>query len=377
MDRVISNEYKEEPETLDLLVKDVNLLNYDTPLETVYDEFCQHGWGKNEEKESSDGGCLIEYGNDMEEINATMNSYCLTILDDALPLKEKTQETVKRPKGIAENVLVGIIKFVFPVDFIVLDMPEDINVPLILGRPFLSTAYAKIDVFERKISLGIGNDKMVFKSDNSTSSIIKKVYVLGLRQRMELDLEARLMGEALILNRSQDPEFRDFLELNNLNKPLELRRNQEVNKLGPTIEEEEVIDKPMVDIVKTRHDDENIEGIDECPNFCDYNRKWASCVEARWFNGFITIHKENHECICNYGPMFDDNDFKYIFDYMVSEDAPFVIINKEERFEEKRSKLLGTPQECIARIEHEFDIWARTNGYIDDHNKEVIKFKIK
>ncbi|GKB67181.1 hypothetical protein Tco_0928593 [Tanacetum coccineum] len=56
MDRVISNEYKEEPETLDLLVKDVNLLNCDTPLETVYDEFCQHGWGKNEEKESSDGG---------------------------------------------------------------------------------------------------------------------------------------------------------------------------------------------------------------------------------------------------------------------------------------------------------------------------------
>ncbi|GJZ54143.1 putative reverse transcriptase domain-containing protein [Tanacetum coccineum] len=138
--------------------------------------------------------------------------------------------TVKRPKGIAENVLVGINKFVFPVDFIVLDMPEDINVPLILERPFLSTAHAKIDV-----------------------------YVLGLRERMELDLEARLMGEALILNRSQDLEFGDFLELNDLNRPLELRRNQEVNNLGPKIKEGEVIDEPMVDIVKTRHDDENIE----------------------------------------------------------------------------------------------------------------------
>ncbi|GJZ99931.1 ribonuclease H-like domain, reverse transcriptase, RNA-dependent DNA polymerase [Tanacetum coccineum] len=53
---------------------------------------------------------------------------------------------VKYPKGIAENVLVGIGKFTFPVDFIILDMPEDIKVPLILGRPFLSTARAKIDV---------------------------------------------------------------------------------------------------------------------------------------------------------------------------------------------------------------------------------------
>nr|GEY20968.1 hypothetical protein [Tanacetum cinerariifolium] len=41
-----------------------------------------------------------------------------------------------------------------------------------------------------------------------------------------LDLEARLVGEALILNRSLDPEFGDFIKLNNLNEPLELRRNQ-------------------------------------------------------------------------------------------------------------------------------------------------------
>ncbi|GJW57265.1 hypothetical protein Tco_0103996 [Tanacetum coccineum] len=51
---------------------------------------------------------------------------------------ELADGTVKYPKGIAENVLVGIGKFTFPVDFIILDMPEDIKVPLILGRPFLS-----------------------------------------------------------------------------------------------------------------------------------------------------------------------------------------------------------------------------------------------
>ncbi|GJW57482.1 hypothetical protein Tco_0104213 [Tanacetum coccineum] len=63
---------------------------------------------------------------------------------------------------------------------------------------------------------------------------------------MDLDLEARLMGETLILNRSLDPDFGDFVELNDLNKLLKLRRNR-VEDLGATIEEGEVIDKPMVE----------------------------------------------------------------------------------------------------------------------------------
>ncbi|GJY64585.1 zinc finger, CCHC-type containing protein [Tanacetum coccineum] len=49
---------------------------------------------------------------------------------------ELVDKTVKHPKGIAKNILVGIGNLVFPVDFIILDMPEDVNVPLILERPF-------------------------------------------------------------------------------------------------------------------------------------------------------------------------------------------------------------------------------------------------
>ncbi|GJY22622.1 hypothetical protein Tco_0396280 [Tanacetum coccineum] len=139
-------------------------------------------------------------------------------------------------RRIAENVLVRIDKFVFPVDFIVLDMPEDIKTLLILGRPLLSTAHNKIDVFKRKITLRVGDDKVVFKSDKPTSKIIKRVYTLSLRRMMELDLETRLIGEALILNRSLDPLYGDYIELNNLNEPLELRRNQ-VDGLEPTIKE--------------------------------------------------------------------------------------------------------------------------------------------
>ncbi|GKB56625.1 two-component response regulator-like APRR2 isoform X1 [Tanacetum coccineum] len=195
-----------------------------------------------------------------EEIKATMNEHYSAIIKDDLSPKEKdpgsklaptkliielADKTIKHPKGIAENVLVGINKFVFPVDFIVLDMPEDIKIPLILERSFLSTSHAKIDVFKRKFALRIGDDKIVYNSDGPTGNIIKKVYVLGLREQMELDLEAILIGEALILNRTQDPKFGYFLELN---EPSELR-NHKNEDLDPEIKEGEIIDEPMVDVV--------------------------------------------------------------------------------------------------------------------------------
>jgi hypothetical protein len=48
--------------------------------------------------------------------------------------------SIKLPKGIVENLLVKVRKFVFPADFVILDMIEDKQVPLILGKPFQATA---------------------------------------------------------------------------------------------------------------------------------------------------------------------------------------------------------------------------------------------
>ncbi|GKA07989.1 hypothetical protein Tco_0687320 [Tanacetum coccineum] len=63
---------------------------------------------------------------------------------------------------------------------------------------------------------------------------------------MKLDLEARLMGETLVLNRSLDPFLEDYIELNDLNEPFELRRNQG-DDLIPTIEEGEFYNSIMKD----------------------------------------------------------------------------------------------------------------------------------
>ncbi|GJT35305.1 reverse transcriptase domain-containing protein [Tanacetum coccineum] len=189
--------------------------------------------------------------------------------------------TVKYPKGIAEKVLVGIGKFTFPIDFIILDMPEDINVTLILKRSFLSTARAKINVYKRKITLRVGEENIIFKSVKPANSIIKRVYMLSLRERMELDLEARLMGETLMLNRSLNPFSEDYIELNDLNEPFELKRNQE-DDLMPTIEEGEIIEE-----FRTRNDDLDTR-IDDYPSYCDNVKKiYIDCAHNLKFSCMI------------------------------------------------------------------------------------------
>ncbi|KAD4586318.1 hypothetical protein E3N88_23919 [Mikania micrantha] len=75
--------------------------------------------------------------------------------------------SVKYPRGIVENMLVKIGKFVFPVDFVILDMDEDRNVPLILGRPFLATSRALVDVWEGKLTLRVDEEEVVFRIKDS------------------------------------------------------------------------------------------------------------------------------------------------------------------------------------------------------------------
>ncbi|GJR64862.1 reverse transcriptase domain-containing protein [Tanacetum coccineum] len=64
---------------------------------------------------------------------------------------ELADRTISKPLGIAENVFVKVGKFYFPADFVILDFVADPRVPLILGRPFLSTAHALIDVYAGEI----------------------------------------------------------------------------------------------------------------------------------------------------------------------------------------------------------------------------------
>ena len=70
--------------------------------------------------------------------------------------------SIRYPRGVVENVLIRVDKFIVPVDFVVLDMEEGVEIPLILGRPFLATTRALIDVEEGKLTLRIGCEEVTF-----------------------------------------------------------------------------------------------------------------------------------------------------------------------------------------------------------------------
>jgi len=61
--------------------------------------------------------------------------------------------SVKCPMGILQDVLLQVEKFFIPYDFVVIEMEEDAQIPVILGRLFLSIVKAMIDVKNGKFSL--------------------------------------------------------------------------------------------------------------------------------------------------------------------------------------------------------------------------------
>ena len=70
--------------------------------------------------------------------------------------------TMEKPEGVIEDVLVKVGKFIFPVNFIILDMEEDSQVPLLLGRPFLATGAALIDMQKGVLTLRVGEEAADF-----------------------------------------------------------------------------------------------------------------------------------------------------------------------------------------------------------------------
>nr|GEU76098.1 DNA-directed DNA polymerase [Tanacetum cinerariifolium] len=75
---------------------------------------------------------------------------------------ELADRSITRPKGVAEDVFVNVGKFHFPTDFVVADFEADPRVPLILGRSFLRTGRALIDVYGEEITLKVNDESITF-----------------------------------------------------------------------------------------------------------------------------------------------------------------------------------------------------------------------
>nr|GEZ69320.1 reverse transcriptase domain-containing protein [Tanacetum cinerariifolium] len=97
----------------------------------------------------------------------------LPTLNDTKMVLELADRTISKPTGVAENVFVKVSKFYFPTDFVVLNFIVDPRVPLILGRPFLSTAHAIVNVHEREIILRQDQQSLTIQCGDIPS--IKKI----------------------------------------------------------------------------------------------------------------------------------------------------------------------------------------------------------
>ncbi|GJX39173.1 reverse transcriptase domain-containing protein [Tanacetum coccineum] len=112
----------------------------------------------------------------LADLGATINLMPLSVwkklmLPKLVPTRmtlELANWSVAYPTGIAEDVFVPVGKFTFPADFVFVDYDIDPRVPLILGRPFLRTAHALVDVYGDKLILRDGDEKLIFHADSTS-----------------------------------------------------------------------------------------------------------------------------------------------------------------------------------------------------------------
>nr|GEX95827.1 reverse transcriptase domain-containing protein [Tanacetum cinerariifolium] len=107
----------------------------------------------------------------LADLGASINLMPLSIweklsLPELTPTRmilELADRSTTRPAGIAEDVFVKVGKLHFPTDFIVVDYVVDPRVPLILGRPFLRTGRALINVYCEELTLRVDDEAISFK----------------------------------------------------------------------------------------------------------------------------------------------------------------------------------------------------------------------
>ncbi|XP_020209283.1 uncharacterized protein LOC109794224 [Cajanus cajan] len=112
----------------------------------------------------------LSVGKALLDLGASINLMPLSMLQrigdvEVKPTRMTLQladRSIKYPHGIVEDLLVKVDKFFFPVDFVVMDMEEDFEVPLILGWSFMKTAKVIIDVDDGKLKVRVHGDEVNF-----------------------------------------------------------------------------------------------------------------------------------------------------------------------------------------------------------------------
>nr|GFC21497.1 reverse transcriptase domain-containing protein [Tanacetum cinerariifolium] len=120
----------------------------------------------------------------LADLGASINLMPLSVwkklgLPDLIPTQmtlELANRAICTLDGIARDVFVPVGRFTFLVDFVVVDYESGLRVPLILGRPFLRTARALIDVHGEEMILRDGDERLTLNMKHDTTSYSNHPY---------------------------------------------------------------------------------------------------------------------------------------------------------------------------------------------------------
>ncbi|XP_074300459.1 uncharacterized protein LOC141631728 [Silene latifolia] len=122
-------------------------------------------------------------------------------LHDMIPTSMTVQladRLVQRPMGVIEDVPVKVCNFYIPADFVVLNIPEDQQIPIILGRPFLAIGDVNISVKERKLTFKVRGNVVEFSLTGAISQrMFESVYSIDMLEEAIKDAKDKCPGEHL------------------------------------------------------------------------------------------------------------------------------------------------------------------------------------
>ncbi|GJT25471.1 reverse transcriptase domain-containing protein [Tanacetum coccineum] len=227
----------------------------------------------------------------------------LVNLRETTMLVEMTDMIKKSLRGIVEYVVIITDKFVFLVDFVIIDMVGDTRKTLISRRPFLETVHLCIDVFNKQISLVTENDRFLFELNETLSrppTSFKSVCMAETTQEEESFNLLRIAGDLFSYESPLYIEFENFncmLEINESNydvctsdtNPI-MVKSGDLNLFWPTCD-------PYLEECN-RGDSINIKDKNDNPKqwecFCDNERQGVKC-EGIDFYDWVMIRFGNIE----------------------------------------------------------------------------------
>nr|GFA65478.1 DNA-directed DNA polymerase [Tanacetum cinerariifolium] len=194
---------------------------------------------------------------------------------------ELADRSITRPKGVAEDVFVKVGKFHFPTDFVVVDFKADLRVPLIIGRSFLRTGHALIDVYGEEITLRYNpksSNPTLVSDDSISENDSCKGYIRLIEKLLNADpcslppMDLKLAEESKEKSSVEEPPE---LELKDFPSHLEYAFLEDSNKLPVIIAKNLTVDEreALLNVLKSHKRAiawkiSDIKGID--PRFCTH-----------------------------------------------------------------------------------------------------------